>query len=119
MADKTMTLQQLKDFVEAFTVEREWQQFHNAKNLSMAIAAEAAELMEPFMWLDAKAADEYFNKEREAVEDEVVDITWMLLCFCNRYNIDLSEALARKAQKNAAKYPVEKAKGRHTKYTQL
>jgi NTP pyrophosphatase (non-canonical NTP hydrolase) len=85
----------------------------------MAIAAEAAELMEHFLWLDAKGADEHINTEREEVENEVVDIAWMVLCFCNRYNIDLSEALERKAKQNAVKYPIEKAKGNHKKYTKL
>jgi len=117
--DKKVTVQELKDAIEKFIADREWQQFHNAKNLSMAISVEAAELMEHFLWIDPKDVDEHLDKKREDVEDEVVDIAWMILCLCNRYNIDLSAAIERKAQKNAAKYPVEKSKGRSTKYTEL
>lgn len=94
--------------------EREWEQFHDPKNLSASIAIEAAELMEHFQWLrsdqlDAVAKDAAKMKE---VREEVADIFAYLLSFATRMEIDLSSALADKMQKNAAKYPVGRFRGR-------
>lgn len=119
MNDNNTTLQDLKNTVEKFIQEREWSQFHNAKNLSMSIAAEAAELMELFLWFEGNESNAVMQKSGDAVRQEVADIAWMLLCFCNRYNIDLCDAIRQKMVINAEKYPVEKAKGRREKYNQL
>ena len=119
MSDKTTTIQSLKDNFARFIEERQWQQFHTPKSLSMAIAVEAAELMELFMWADNHASIKELEERRQEVEHEVADIALLLLGLCGRYNIDLSQAIEAKMTLNAAKYPVEKAKGRSTKYTQL
>jgi NTP pyrophosphatase (non-canonical NTP hydrolase) len=118
--DEERTVQKLKDAIEHFCSLRDWQQFHDAKSLSMAVATEAAELMEHFRWLTPNEIEPYMvSVKRGEVEYELADIFWMLLCFCNRYNIDLSAALERKLEHNVTRYPVEKAKGNHTKYTEL
>jgi dCTP diphosphatase len=118
--DKNTTVQDLKNIVEKVISDRDWGQFHNAKNLSMAIATEAAELMEHFLWLSEKESSEAMSgKDKEEIEHEVVDVAWMLLCLCNSYDIDLTTAFKRKLEINQKKYPVEKAKGRREKYTEL
>lgn len=119
MNDQNTTVHDLKTTVEKFIQERDWAQFHNAKNLSMAIAAEAAELMEHFLWFEGNESDTVMQKNGNAVKQEMADIAWMLLCLCNRYNIDLCQAIEQKMVINAQKYSVEKAKGRREKYTQL
>lgn len=115
--DRATTIQDLKEAVQEFVRERDWERFHSPKNLSMALAAEAAELMEHFLWDTLEASEETARKEE--VADEVADILLYLLEFANMTGIDISEAVASKARKNAEKYPVEKAKGNSLKYTEL
>jgi NTP pyrophosphatase (non-canonical NTP hydrolase) len=119
MSDSTTTIESLKNKVKKFTEDREWQQFHSPKNLSMAIASEAAELMDFFLWCENNASYEELEKRRQDVEDEVADIATLVLVFCVRHNIDLSKAFEHKQIERARKYPIEKCKGRWTKYTEL
>lgn len=119
MQDNITTINDLKEVVQKFVEDREWQQFHTPKNLSMNIAAEAAELMELFLWVDSTDAAATLEKNRTAVEDEVADIGCALLNFCLRNNIDLACAIEKKLFKNCSKYPVEKSKGKAVKYTML
>ncbi len=118
MADSNTTVEQLKKQVKNFTVERNWKQFHTPKSLAMAIAVEAAELMEHFLWCENQALD-VFEKKRDHIEDEVADIAISLFNFCQTNNIDLSRAIERKIKKIAKKYPVEKSYGKPDKYTDL
>lgn len=119
MADTTTTIESLKSDVQKFTEDREWQQFHSPKNLSMALASEAAEVMDLFLWCDNAGSYEELEKRRQDVEDEIADVAVALLAFCVRHNIDLSSAIAHKRIEHARKYPVEKCKGKSTKYDQL
>ena len=119
MADTTTTIESLKNDVKKFVEDRDWQQFHSPKNLSMALASEVAELMDFFLWCDNAASYEELEKRRQHVEDEVSDIAVLLLSFCVRHNIDLSKAIAHKQREREQKYPVEKCKGKWTKYTEL
>jgi dCTP diphosphatase len=119
MQDSNSTVLQLKEKVALFVQEREWEQFHTPKNLSMDIAVEAAELMEKFLWLEGAASQEEIDNNRQEIEDELADVLIGLLCFANASNIDLSNAFHKKLAKTAAKYPIEKSKGKHTKYTKL
>jgi dCTP diphosphatase len=119
MSDATTTVETLKNAIKKFTEDREWQQFHSPKNLSMAIASEVTELMDFFLWCESAASYEELEKRRQLVEDEVADIAILLLAFCVRHNIDLSVAIAHKQIEQAEKYPIEKCKGRWTKYTEL
>jgi len=119
MSDATTTIETLKNDVKKFIEDREWQQFHSPKNLSMALASEVTELMDFFLWSESAASYEELEKKRQLIEDEVADIAFALLCFCNQNKIDLSKALAHKQIEKARKYPVEKSKGKWTKYTEL
>ena len=119
MSDATTTIESLKNDVKKFTEDREWQQFHSPKNLSMALASEAAEVMDVFLWCDNTASYQELEKRRQDVEDEIADVAVVLLAFCVRHNIDLSAAIAHKRIEQARKYPIEKCKGKSLKYDQL
>lgn len=114
MKDDLTTVAELKALVQRFIAERDWQQFHDPKNLSASIAIEAAELMEHFQWL---RTDQLPGIESDAcavaeIREEVADILAYLLSFASRMNIDLAGALADKMSKNAAKYPAEQFRGK-------
>ena len=105
--------QKLQKQIKAFVKEREWEQFHNAKDLALALSIEAAELNECFLW---KSHDE---AKLDKVKDELADILIYAILFADKYGFDISEIIAEKLEKNAAKYPVDKAKGNAKKYTDL
>ncbi len=119
--DDNTTLGALKTEVLAFARARDWEQFHNPKNLSMAIAAEAAELMEPLLWVTPEESRAVMDRpdKRAALQDELADIVVYCLEFANQTGIDLSTAITEKMARNAQKYPVEKARGRAEKYNEL
>jgi len=119
MNDSTTTIEAVKKLMKAFVQERDWQQFHTPKNLSMDIAVEASELMEYFLWVDSSASYVIKSDKREGMTQEVADIFMALICFCNVANIDLSVAFERKLKLTKEKYPVEKVKGKAIKYTDL
>ena len=99
------------DEIEAFTVERDWDQFHSPANLAKSIAIEASELLECYQWDD--------NADPDAVEEELADVLNYCLLLANKLNLDPIEIVRKKMKKNALKYPVEKSKGRSDKYDQL
>ena len=113
------SIAQITEKIRAFRDERDWFQFHNPKDLAAAIAIEAAELQEVFLWKSAAEADAAVVEKREAVSDEIADIAVYLFELADNLGITLGEAIAAKMQKNAAKYPVEKARGSNKKYTEL
>lgn len=119
MLDDTTTIESIKQKIRIFSDERDWGQFHSPKNLSMAIAAEAAELMELFLWIDSKNSSAELDIKRQEVSHEVADIALYLALFCSRYNIDLSAEIEKKMAINAQKYPITKSHGRWEKYTKL
>lgn len=114
MNDQTTTIETLKNLINAFVAEREWEPFHDAKNLSASIAIEAAELMEHFQWLRSDQLDSIRDDDQKmlAIEEELADILAYMLSFASEMNIDLSTALADKMKKNAIKYPVKDFKGK-------
>ena len=119
--DRATSLQVLKDQVKAFAVERDWEQFHTPKNLSMAIAAEAAELMEHFLWKGSGESAHVLDDpaKRAEIAEELADILIFSLEFANIAGLDVATIIEEKMRSNAVKYPVEKAKGRADKYTEL
>jgi len=119
MTKSTDSLDVLTEQVARFAAERDWDQFHNPKNLAMAVAAEAGELLEHFQWLTPRQAESLSKKEREDVALECADVLLYLLRLCDRLGIDLASAARRKLVLNARKYPVEKSRGRATKYNKL
>lgn len=121
ITDATTTLAALKSQVLNFAQARDWEQFHAPKNLSMALAAEAAELMEHFLWAEPAASRAIAQDplKRARIEEELADVVIYALEFANMTQIDVAAAIERKMAANAKKYPVEKAKGRSDKYTEL
>ena len=121
LRDDVVNLGELKKQVLSFAQERDWEQFHSPKNLSMALAAEAAELMEHFLWTDSEASRATVVKKRlrSAIEEELADVVIYALEFANQAGVDMTAAIESKLKQNAIKYPVEKSKGRSVKYTEL
>jgi len=119
MKDKDTDIQDLRNRVEKFVAERDWEKFHSPKNLSMSLAIEAAELMEQFQWLTIEESHEVIRdrKKREAIEEEIADVAIHIINLCNVLDLDLSKAIVGKLKKNAKKYPVKLAKGKAHKYT--
>jgi dCTP diphosphatase len=119
--DTSTTLAELKTRVLAFARERDWEQFHAPKNLSMALAAEAAELMEHFLWAEPVASRAVAKDpaRRQKIEEELADVVIYALEFANMTGIDVAAVIEAKMVANAKKYPVDKAKGRADKYTEL
>ena len=111
--DNTTTVQDLKTVVEDFVEERDWAQFHSPKNLSMALAIEASELMDLFKWKTVEEAQEEMkDKLLEDATDELADIMIYAIAFANRNGIDIAKAVTSKTEKNKVKYPADKFKGR-------
>lgn len=115
MPDQTTLVATLREVMARFVGERDWEQFHSPKNLAMAVAVEAAELMEHFLWIDSEASRAVVQDPArlEQVGEEVADVTWLVLALCNALGLDLSDILLRKMDKNVRKYPVEKCRGRY------
>ncbi|MGD1032024.1 MAG: nucleotide pyrophosphohydrolase [Opitutaceae bacterium] len=121
LTDSTVTIAELKGRILAFARERDWEQFHAPKNLSMALAAEAAELMEHFLWASPEKSMEVANdpSKRPRIAEELADVVIYALEFANSTGLDVAGAIEEKMAANARKYPVEKARGRAEKYTDL
>ncbi len=121
LTDATTTLHDLKTRILAFAKERDWEQFHAPKNLSMALAAESGELMEHFLWATPEASHAVAQDpvRRVKIAEELADVVIYALEFANITGIDVAAAIETKMAANARKYPIEKAKGRSDKYTEL
>ena len=116
MADR---LAELQDAVEAFVAERDWAQFHTPKNLALSVAIEAAEIMEHFQWCTGEESQALAAPKRALVAHEIGDVLIYLLRLARVLDIDPVTAATDKLAQNREKYPVEKAKGRATKYVDL
>lgn len=111
-------LDEIKERLRQFALARDWDQFHSPKNLSMALAGEAGELLELFQWLTEEQSGNLTRKQRKAVEEEVADVFLYLLRLADRLDVDLLEAANKKIGTNEIKYPVDKVKGSSKKYTE-
>lgn len=109
----------LRDRLREFAAEREWERFHTAKNLAMALAGEAGEVIEHFQWLSAEESDGLDLARRDEVALELADVLLYLVRLADVLGIDLRDAAARKLALNEARYPVAKARGRSEKYNKL
>jgi dCTP diphosphatase len=121
LTDSATTVAELKNRVLAFARERDWEQFHAPKNLSMALAAEAAELMEHFLWAtpEESRAVALDPAGKARIAEELADVVIYALEFANATGLDLAASIEAKIAANAKKYPVDKARGRSVKYTEL
>ena len=113
-----MDISKIQNQLKKFAIERDWEQFHTPKNLSMALSVEASELVEIFQWLRAEESISLDKKQTDAIKSEVADIAMYLLRFCSILEIDLEKAIEDKLVKNAEKYPVSLSKGNAKKYNQ-
>ena len=98
---------------------RDWKQFHNPKDLAISLVLEAGEVMEHFQWKNKEEMEKHLKTSKEDVADELADTLYWILLMGNDFNIDVLKALDNKLKKIEEKYPVEKAKGKHTKYNKL
>lgn len=113
-------LQELTQAAEQFIHDRDWKQFHKPKDCAISLTLEAAEVAELFQWkTDEQMAAMKSGEKQEDLADELSDVLFWVLTMANDFNIDMKEAFLRKLEKSAKKYPIEKAKGNATKYTEL
>ena len=106
-------LEELRGAIVKFTQERDWDQFHNGKDLALAISIEANELLECFLWKSPEEA------ELEKIREELADVLNYAFQMADKYSLDVKEIMFEKLRRNAEKYPVEKAKGSAKKYNEL
>ncbi|MBL7055346.1 nucleotide pyrophosphohydrolase [Candidatus Woesearchaeota archaeon] len=120
MDDKT-TIKELKEKIKKFCGDRDWDQYHNAKELVIGIITESSELLHHFRFKSEKDVDKMFQDEnkKSKISEEIADTLYFLLRLVQRYDIDLTTALNKKMEKNEEKYPIEKAKGSNKKYNEL
>lgn len=120
MNDPTfISLEQLRDALRAFAAERDWDQFHSPKNLTMALAAEAGELLEHFQWMSEEQSRSLGAQQRSEVAAELADILIYLVRFADKVNVDLLAAAATKIAVNARRYPADRVRGSSRKYSEL
>lgn len=115
MASDIDTLQKM---IRKFVDDRDWDQFHNPKDLAVSLTLEAAEVLEHFQWKNDAEMREHVVKNRDEVGEELADVLYWVLLLANKIDLDLEEAFEKKMAKNAAKYPIDKARGNHKKYTE-
>lgn len=106
-------LEELRDAIAKFTQERDWDQFHNGKDLALALSIEAAELNEAFLWKDVSEVNV------EKVKEELADVFNYAILIADKYDLDIKQIVLDKLRRNAEKYPVEKAYGSAKKYNEL
>jgi len=107
----------LRDTLREFVAERDWDQFHSPKNLSMALSIEASELMEHFQWLTEEQSRNLAPEKLAQVRDEMADVLVYLVRLADKLDVDLLAAAAQKIEKNALKYPAAKVRGSMKKYS--
>ena len=119
MDDKT-NIGELKNKVKTFCDARDWDQYHNAKELAIGIVTEASELLQPFRFKNAEEVDAMFEnaETKQELSEEIADVLFFLVRLAQRYDIDLSSELQKKIDKNDQKYPVDKVKGSNKKYSE-
>ena len=111
-------LNQLQAYLRQFAKDRDWDQFHSPKNLTMALSVEVSELLENFQWLTEEQSYTLDQQQRAAVVDEIADVQMYLARLADKLDINIGEAIEQKINKNEAKYPAELVKGSSKKYTE-
>ncbi len=119
MSKSDGTLRQLTELAIQFRDARDWKQFHTPKDLAINLALEAAEVMQLVQWKNGPELEAHLREKKEELADELSDVLHSVLLMADELGIDLAEAFVRKMQKNEQKYPVEKARGRSTKWRDL
>ena len=116
MSDSSTTIAELKTLISDFVAEREWEKFHSPKNLSMALAVEAAELMEHFQWIDLDESRAIADRSEKLAEvgEELADVFAYCLALADVLGLDMAETVRAKMVKNVAKYPADKFRGNYS-----
>lgn len=112
-------IKKLTEKIVKFRDARDWKQFHNPKDMALSLVLEATEVLEHFQWKTQKEIEEYIKTNKDDIGEELVDVLYWVLLMCNDLEINISDALEKKIKKNERKYPIDKAKGKHTKYNKL
>ena len=112
-------LKEITDKIVAFRDARDWKQFHNPKDVALSLVLEATEVMEHFQWKSKEEIEKYIKTNKAEIGEELADVFYWVLLMSHDLEIDILEALEKKILKNEEKYPVEKAKGKHTKYNKF
>lgn len=112
-------IQNLIKIILKFRDERDWKKFHNPKDVSMSLVLEAAEVLEHFQWKNENEIQEYIKSHKKEIGEELSDVLYWVLLLSHDLGIDIKKAFKRKMVISNKKYPVEKAKGSHKKYTEL
>jgi dCTP diphosphatase len=114
-----MSIDDITARICAFRDARDWMAFHNPKDLVVAIAAEAGELMQPFVWKSPEQAEQIAVAKKPEIENEIADVAILLFELAHNLGISLEEAMLAKLARNELRYPVEKARGSNAKYNEL
>ena len=112
-------IKQITEKIKKFRDKRDWKQFHNHKDLALSLVLEASEVLEHFQWKSPKEVEQHGKDSKDDLADELADVAMYLFELSDNLGIDLGRAMINKMKKNAIKYPVEKARGKHTKYNKL
>lgn len=105
--------------IVAFCEARDWKQFHNPKDLAISLSLEASEVLELFQWKSKEEIEKFVKTNKKDIGEELSDVLYWVLLMSHYMGIDILEALDKKMVKNERKYPIAKARGKHTKYTKL
>ena len=112
-------IKEITQKIKNFRDERDWKQFHNHKDVALSLVLEATEVLEHFQWKSPAEVEAHGVECKDEIADELADVSMFLFELADNLGIDLPHAIEDKMKKNAAKYPIEKSKGRHTKYNKL
>ncbi len=118
-ASTRINIENLTKRIIAFRDARDWKQFHNPKDVALSLVLEAGEVMEHFQWKNKEEMEKYVKENKTAIGEELADVLYWVLLMGHDLNIDVLDALEKKIKINEDKYPVEKSKGKHTKYNKL
>ena len=113
------SIDELTEKIKKFRDDRDWMQFHNHKDMALSLVLEAAEVMEHFQWKSPDEIEKYAKTHRDEISEELADVAVYLFELAVNLDIDLAKAVEQKLMKNEERYPIEKSKGKHTKYDQL
>ncbi len=113
------SMEDLQKEIRKFCDDRNWDQFHNPKDLAISLLLEASEVLEHFQWKNDQEIKKYILDKKSEIGEELADVLYWVLLICNKLNIDLNDAFEKKMKINIKKYPISKSKGSHKKYTEL
>jgi len=112
-------IEKLTEKIINFRKARDWEQFHKPKDVAISLSLEASEVLEHFQWKSNEEIEKYVKENKEEIGEELADVMYWVLLMSHDLKINILDTLEKKLKKNEEKYPVEKAKGKHTKYNKL